>query len=263
MEAGKTGAESSKAAAKLLKNLSAVYKVSSGGFAMKRATRVLLPIAFAISLSITPLAQSFAQNGSNKEDSKQASADQVWNSLVDGNKRFVGGKPQSRDIVSRRRSLEKSQHPLAAVLSCSDSRVPPETVFDQGLGDLFVVRTAGNSADPLGIGSLEYAVEHLGTVVIVVLGHQSCGAVTAACSEEKMATTNLEAVVRPVAQSCSVAKQEHKSDAVDFAIKDHVHKTAQDLLTGSTILKHAHDEGKLSIIEAYYSLDSGAVTRLH
>ena len=238
--------------------------MSSGGLATKRVTRVLLlPIAFAIPFSIAALAQSVAHNGSNKEDSKQAAADDVWNSLVDGNRRFVDGKPQSRDIVSRRRSLEKNQHPLVAVLSCSDSRVPPEVIFDQGLGDLFVVRTAGNSADPLGIGSLEYAVEHLGTVVIVVLGHESCGAVTAACSEEKMPTTNLEAVVQPVAQSCSVAKQEHKSDIVDFAIKDHVHRTARALLAHSTILKHAHDEGKLSIIEAYYSLDSGAVTRLH
>src|SRR5262249_16019871 len=90
------------------------------------------------------------------------SPDQICDSLMSGNKRFIHGKPKTRDIVSRRRSLDKHQHPLVAVLSCSDSRVAPEIVFDQGLGDVFVVRAAGNSSDPIGIGSLEYAVEHLG-----------------------------------------------------------------------------------------------------
>jgi carbonic anhydrase len=128
---------------------------------------------------------------------------------------------------------------------------------------LFVVRTAGNSADPLGIGSLEYAVEHLGSVVIVVLGHQSCGAVTAACSGDKMPTSNLEAVVEPIAGSCRAGKERHASEGlVEFAIKDHVHETATALLSHSEVLKHAHDEGTLTIVEAYYSLDSGTVTRL-
>jgi carbonic anhydrase len=222
-------------------------------------------LMFAISLTIPatviPVSSQPVQHKAAKE--KAMSADTIWNSLMEGNKRFVEGKPTARDIVARRHSLEKDQHPLVAVVSCSDSRVPPEAVFDQDLGELFVVRTAGNSADPLGIGSLEYAVEHLGTTVIVVLGHQSCGAVTAACSSKKMPSSNLEAVVRPIAMSCAARKQQQTpEDQVDFAIKDHVHKTAGDLLMQSTILKHAHDEGKLSIIEAYYSLDSGVVTRL-
>ena len=182
---------------------------------------------------------------------------------MDGNKRFVDGKMAFHDVVSQRHNLAKSQHPLVAVLSCSDSRNPPEVIFDQGLGDLFVVRTAGNSADPIGIGSLEYAVEHLGSVMIVVLGHQSCGAVTAACSGDKMTTSNLEAVVEPIEGSCRVAKKRHTSEGVvEFAAKDHVHETATALLSRSEVLKHAHDEGRLTIIEAYYSLDSGTVTRL-
>jgi carbonic anhydrase len=206
---------------------------------------------------------ALSQSAADREDTKTPSAGQIWTSLTDGNKRFIDGKPRHHDLVSQRRTLEKNQHPLVAVLSCSDSRVPPEAVFDQGLGDLFVVRVAGNSSDPTGIGSLEYAVEHLGTVMIVVLGHQSCGAVKAACSGEKMPTSNLEAVVQPIAESCSVAKQEHTGESLlDFAIRDHVYRTAQDLLANSPVLKHAHEEGKLTIIEAYYSLDSGAVTRL-
>jgi carbonic anhydrase len=218
-------------------------------------------LIFAVAIHAMPQAAPQQQTG--KQAIVSSSADQIWNSLMNGNKRFVDGKPGSRDIISRRQSLEKSQHPLVAVLSCSDSRVPPEVIFDQGLGDLFVVRVAGNSSDPIGIGSLEYAVEHLGTVVIVVLGHQSCGAVTAACSGKTMPTPGLAAVVEPIAKSCRAAKEQHgANDLVDFAVKDHVHETANELLDQSEVLKRAHDEGKLTIIEAYYSLDSGRVSRL-
>jgi carbonic anhydrase len=192
------------------------------------------------------------------------SADQIWNSLMEGNQRFVAGKPLTRDIVSQRRSLEKTQSPPVSVLSCSDSRLPAEAIFDQGLGGLFVVRVAGNSADPMGIGSLEFAVRILGTRVIVVLGHQRCGGVTAACSGEKMPSSNLEALIKPIMESCRIAKEQHgPEDLIDFAIKTHVRKTVNDLLAQSEILNHAHEQGKLSIIGAYYSLDSGIVTRLH
>jgi carbonic anhydrase len=226
---------------------------------VKQAMRVLvLPV-----LAVLCASQLVAQLAEHQGNTPGPSADKVWSSLADGNKRFVEGRTSARDLVSQRHTLEKTQHPLAAVLSCSDSRVPPEVVFDQGLGEIFVVRVAGNSADPLAIGSLEYAVEHLGTIMIIVLGHQSCGAVTAACSEDKMPTPNLEAVVQPISQSCSVAKTGHTgASLVDFAIRDHVQKTVQDLLAHSSILRHAHDEGKLTIVEAYYSLDSGAVTKL-
>jgi carbonic anhydrase len=230
---------------------------------MWRSGALSLLTACAIGVTVTPaISQSASQHQSTKKTGAQ-SIEQIWKSLMDGNERFVDGKVASHDVVSQRRSLAKSQHPLVAVLSCSDSRVPPEVIFDQGLGDLFVVRTAGNSADPLGIGSLEYAVEHLRSVVIVVLGHQSCGAVTAACSGDKMTTSNLEAVVEPIAGSCRAGKERHPSEGVvEFAVKDHVHETANAILARSEILKHAHDEGTLTIVEAYYSLDSGTVTRL-
>ncbi|HEX5433246.1 MAG TPA: carbonic anhydrase [Candidatus Angelobacter sp.] len=191
------------------------------------------------------------------------SAEQIWNSLMEGNKRFVAGKPLARDIVAQRRSLEKTQNPPVSVLSCSDSRLPSEAIFDQSLGDMFVVRIAGNSADPMGIGSLEFAVRILGTKVIVVLGHQRCGGVTAACSGEKMPSPNLEALIQPIMESCRIAKEQHgPEDIIDFAIKTHVRKTVNDLLAQSEILKHAHEESKLSIIGAYYSLETGLVTRL-
>lgn len=192
----------------------------------------------------------------------QTPTDQVWNELASGNRRFMDGKSESRNLVARRKELAKSQNPRVAVLSCSDSRVPPELVFDEGLGELFVVRSAGENADTLAVGSLEYAVEHLGTVVIVVMGHQSCGAVKAACSGEKAGSPNLEAVVTPISASCTKADKS-KPDTLDLAIRDHVHNVSQELLIKSVILKKAVDEGKLTIIEAYYSLDTGEVTKLH
>jgi carbonic anhydrase len=188
-------------------------------------------------------------------------ADQIWKDLADGNSRFVSGETAGHNLVSQRKALTTTQHPQVAVLSCSDSRVSPEFVFDKGLGDLFVVRSAGESADPLSIGSLEYAVEHLGSSVIVVMGHQSCGAVTAACSGEKPESVNLEAVVAPIAPSCSKVDPK-KPQTFDLAIRDHVHATAQELLTRSPLLKKAVDSGKLAIIEAYYSLDTGKVSKL-
>jgi carbonic anhydrase len=191
----------------------------------------------------------------------QAPANQIWNELASGNRRFEDGKSEPRDLVARRKELAKTQNPRVAVLSCADSRVPPELVFDEGLGDVFVVRSAGESADPLAVGSLEYAVEHLGTVVIVVMGHQSCGAVKAACSGGKADSPNLEAVVTPIATSCTKVDKSNP-DTFDLAARDHVHSVAQELLAKSVILKKAAGEGKLTIVEAYYSLDTGEITRL-
>jgi carbonic anhydrase len=190
------------------------------------------------------------------------SADQIWNRLAAGNHRFVTGKEAAYDLPAERKSLTRTQHPQVAVLSCSDSRVPPELIFDEGLGDLFVVRSAGEDVDPILIGSLEYAVEHLGSTVIVVMGHQGCGAVTAACTGSKSESDNLEAVVSPIAPSC--AKMDRaKPETLDLAVRDHVHRVSVEILAKSELLRKAAEEHKIAIIEAYYSLDTGEVTRLH
>jgi carbonic anhydrase len=195
------------------------------------------------------------------QDSSPASSDQIWNDLAAGNRRYISGSTVARDLVTQRKALTKSQHPRVAVLSCSDSRVPPELVFDMGLGELFVVRSAGEDNDPLSLGSLEYAVEHLGSSVIVVMGHQSCGAVTAACSHEKPPSANLEAVETPILSSCAKVDPK-RPETLDLAVRDHVHRVAQEVLSKSAILKKASDEGKLTVIEAYYSVDTGEVSKL-
>jgi carbonic anhydrase len=195
------------------------------------------------------------------QNSSTVSADQTWGDLAAGNHRFVLGKTTAHDFPTQRKALTKAQHPRVAVLSCSDSRVPPELVFDTGLGELFVIRSAGEDDDPLASGSLEYAVEHLGSSMIVVMGHQSCGAVTAACSGAKAESVNLDAVVSPIASSCAKIDPK-RPESLDLAVRDHVHRVAQEVLATSEILKKAVDEGKLTIIEAYYSLDTGEVTKL-
>ena len=218
---------------------------------MLRTPRSFAHIALFILCGMSALAQH----------TPAVSADQIWNNLAAGNQRFVTGKTAPHDFPSQRKALTKAQHPQVAVLSCSDSRVPPELVFDTGLGELFVVRSAGEDDDSLSLGSLEYAVEHLGSTVIVVLGHQSCGAVTAACSGGKSESVNLDAVLTPIAASC-VKMDPKKPETLDIAVRDHVHSVAQDLLVKSELLRKAFDEGKLIIMEGYYSLDTGEVTKL-
>lgn len=190
--------------------------------------------------------------------------DKIWANLMAGNQRFVAGKTHAYAVVSLRRELASGQKPHVIVLSCSDSRVAPELVFDQSLGDLFVVRTAGNVADPVGLGSIEYAVDHIHSPVLVVLGHQKCGAVTAACSGEKMPSRNLDAIVDKINPAVTKAKTYAKSDdLIESAIKENVHQSAQDLLTNSAIVRDAVKAGKLTIIEAEYQLASGEVVRLN
>ncbi len=150
------------------------------------------------------------------------------------------------------------------ILSCSDSRVSPELTFDQSLGDLFVVRTAGNVADPVALGSIEYAVEHIHSPLLVVLGHQKCGAVIAACSGEKMPSSNLDAIMNKIGPAVAQAKTYAKADdLVEAAVKENVHQSAKNVLANSAIIRDAVKSGSLSVVEAEYALDTGEVVRLN
>ncbi len=191
------------------------------------------------------------------------SADKLWANLMAGNSRFVAGKPQSYALASLRQKLASGQSPHVIILSCSDSRVSPELTFDQSLGDLFVVRAAGNVADPVGLGSIEYAVEHFHSPLLVVLGHQKCGAVIAACSGEKMPSRNLEAIMDKIGPAVIQAKTYAKvDDLIESAIKENVRQSAKDVLANSEIIRNAVKSGKLSVIEAEYQFDTGEVVRL-
>jgi carbonic anhydrase len=192
------------------------------------------------------------------------SPDAIWASLMAGNARFVAGKTRPGSVVALRQKLASAQQPHTIVLACSDSRVAPELIFDQTLGDLFVIRAAGNVAGPVGLGSIEYAVDHFHSTLLVVLGHQKCGAVAAACSGDKMPSTNLEAIVDNIEPAVTKAKTYAKpDDLIESAVKENVHQSANDVLANSEILRDAVKAGKLTVIEAEYELDSGAVVRLN
>jgi len=226
-----------------------------------------LCLAVVLSLASSGLAQTAptapAQHSSHGPSHAEPSAAEVWDSLMAGNRRFIAGKPETRDLVSLRHKLVPGQAPKAIVLSCSDSRVGPELIFDQSLGGIFVVRTAGNVADPVALGSIEYALDHLHSPLLVVLGHQKCGAVNAACSGEKMPSPNLEAIVEKIDPAVTQAKSYAKADdLVESAIKENVHRSAMDLLANSEIIRNAVKSDKVTVIEAEYELESGQVVRL-
>lgn len=184
---------------------------------------------------------------------------EVKTRLKNGNERFVADKLDGKlQDSSRRTSLTGGQDPYAIILSCADSRVVPELAFDAGLGELFVVRVAGNIANSSSIASIEYAVAHIGTPVIVVLGHESCGAVTAAVSggDNGYNLNHLLAHVQPALTASA------DDASVNDVVRKNAELTAQELQNRSAIIRDAVANGKLEILPAYYHLGSGEVEYL-
>ena len=182
--------------------------------------------------------------------------------LKEGNSRYTSGNLQHPGQTTERRTeLAKTQHPFAAIVSCSDSRVPPEVVFDQGLGDLFVVRVAGNVINDEGLGSLEYTVDHLGTRLILVLGHQRCGAVDAA-RETIAAKGKAPGHIQSLVTAIKPAVEATSKEDLDATIKANVKHVVDTLRSSTPILKAAVDSGKIQVVGGYYSLDTGAVAFL-
>lgn len=196
------------------------------------------------------------------------SADQALQALLEGNQRFVDNKMTASGLstTAAREALAKGQKPSAIILSCSDSRVPPEIIFDKGLGEIFVVRVAGNVPDPVVLGSIEYAAEHLGASLIVVLGHERCGAVTAAVDAKGKPRGNIGAIIKAIAPAARRAKIEaaglEKADLIETAINGNVRLVAENISKQSPLLHHLTKEGKLKIVAAKYDLDDGKVTLL-
>ena len=204
-----------------------------------------------------------AHNAQPSEHTVLDTPEEIWSDLMSGNKRFVAGKPKSRPLIAAREELYKGQHPQVIVLGCADSRVSPELVFDKNLGELFVVRTAGNIADPIALGSIEYAAEHLHSKVLVVLGHEKCGAVAAAASGEKMPTANLDAIVSKIFPVVERFKGCAQGDQlIGLSVEGNVQQSARDIVENSPILQQELLERKLTVITAVYRLKTGEVYRL-
>jgi carbonic anhydrase len=182
--------------------------------------------------------------------------------LKDGNSRYTNGNLQHPGQTTERRAeLAKSQHPFAIIVSCSDSRVPPEIVFDQGIGDLFIRRVAGNVINDESLGSIEYAVDHLGVRLILVLGHQRCGAVQAAketIAAKGKAFGHIESLVTAI----KPAVEATVNGDLDATIKANVKHVVDALRASTPILKPKVDADELKVVGATYSLDTGFVSFL-
>lgn len=188
--------------------------------------------------------------------------DESFNKLMDGNKRFVSGKLAQKNVGdSRRKELLKGQKPFAIVVACSDSRVAPEIIFDEGLGELFVIRVAGNVLDPVSLGSIEYAAEHLHTPLLILLGHEKCGAVGATLETKEKPQGNIGAIVRKImpAVKKASAKGGSKDEILGNAIKENVLLSENYMFRKSAVLKHLVDSGKLKVVTGVYSLSTGEV----
>ena len=191
------------------------------------------------------------------------SAQDAIKKLTEGNERFIKLKEKHPDSNKKRRSeMLKGQHPFVVILSCSDSRVPPELIFDQGLGDIFEIRNAGNVLDEHVIGSIEYAVMHCGVKLIVIMGHQDCGAIAATLSgkSETKYIKSLEDSIQPAVEDCKKQGLDVNSDNV---VKAHVMQDIEELMSQDTELVKYMKENKVQVVPAYYHLDTGKVDFLN
>jgi carbonic anhydrase len=199
-----------------------------------------------------------------EEHSKEAvSSEQALSLLKTGNTRFTSGKVRSEGQAKKDiERLSSGQKPHTIVLSCSDSRVPPELVFDQKLGEIFVVRTAGETLEPTSLGSIEYAVEHLGAKLILVMGHTSCGAVTAAYQTlegKDLGSPNLNKLVQDIHPRISEFKGKAASAEFEKETWANAKGVAKDLMSRSKVISEAVQKGELKISTAVYYLKDGHV----
>ncbi|GAA5702261.1 carbonic anhydrase 2 [Streptomyces avermitilis] len=213
-------------------------------------------LAGCSSTSAAPAATSASPEG------RPASPAAAFARLMNGNKRWVSGDLQHPDRdPNRRQFVAEGQEPFGAILSCIDSRVPPELLFDTGLGDLYVMRTGGEAVGPVVTGSVEYGPMTSGTPLIVVLGHQRCGAVEAAYKsirDGKPLPGNLEAIVKALRPAYEQAVREGGADPVDGMARAQVTLTAADLRSNQDLAPLVR-KGVLAVVGAYYSLDTGEV----
>ncbi|MFP4381530.1 MAG: carbonic anhydrase [Candidatus Sumerlaeia bacterium] len=207
---------------------------------------------------------SAAGSSSSEMSPSEMSPSEALFRLKRGNERFWVNKVKSphQDAGRRFEVSVGGQHPFATVITCSDSRVPVEILFDQGIGDIFVIRVAGNVCGTDEIGSIEYGVDHLATPVLVVLGHSQCGAVTDVAKGEKV-EGNLPALTEKIIPAVNRARQMHpnlEGEAfITEAIRENVWKGIEDLLSHSDVTRKRVRGGKLKIIGAFYDIQSGQV----
>jgi len=222
--------------------------------------------AFLIT-SLATLTFGQSENGPTTADQQKAmTPDAILKDLMDGNKRYVENTLKKRDYKAAIKATSTGQYPKAVILSCLDSRVPVEQVFDQGIGDIFVGRVAGNVENKDQLGSMEFATKLAGSKLVMVLGHESCGAVKGACDHAKLGNlTALLKKIKPAVDSVEGHEGERTSKNKAFVhevVVANVHRTVSDIRKKSPVLKKMEDDGEIKIVGALYSLKDGSVTLL-
>jgi carbonic anhydrase len=199
------------------------------------------------------------------ETKSDVSPEAALTMLKEGNSRFVSGHASQPNLSAKRRkqTAEKGQKPFAVVLACSDSRVPVEEIFNRGVGDIFTIRDAGNIATKTDIGSIEYAVDHLGTPLVVVMGHSQCGAVTATV-EGGEAPPNIKAIMEFISPALAKVKAANPGKTgealVVEVINANVWQGMRDILKNSPIMREKVKDGKVKLVGALYDIKSGKVS---
>lgn len=224
-----------------------------------KPTNTLLAAAIGL-LSLA----NFSHAQVTAERQASLSPDDVLKSLVAGNERFVSGNPSAPNVTARRVASASGQHPKAVILSCLDSRVPVEQVFDMGIGDLFVGRVAGNIEDADQLGSMEFATKLAGAKLVMVLGHSRCGAVVGAINKARLGhLTSLLAKIRPAVTAVKGFEPEQSNagnpEFVEAVIEENVRQTVANIRKKSPILAELEKSGAIKIVGATYDLKSGKV----
>lgn len=224
---------------------------------MRRTLIVIL--AFAICV---PLAAQQTAPAAGPAD-PPIDANMLWKALLTGNQKFDSGDIEYKDLDVEQKKLESGQMPPITILSCSDSRVPPELIFNQSLGALFVIRTAGSVADDFGLASIEYAIKFGWTSLIVVLGHENCGAVHSSLDTGDPVTPSLLKLAQRIRSSFYGLPYTPNDEAVvQKAVEANTRASAAWLTAHSSVVRQAVIDGKVKIVPAYYSLETGLVREI-
>ncbi|RAP34574.1 carbonic anhydrase [Candidatus Marinamargulisbacteria bacterium SCGC AG-439-L15] len=198
-----------------------------------------------------------------KATQDEMSMTQALELLKEGNHRFVNNQKIDRDLALQVNETSAGQYPFAAVLGCIDSRVPVEMVFDQGIGDIFVARVAGNVVNEDILGSLEYACKVAGSKVIVVLGHSKCGAVTSACQSVELGNiTALLEKIKPSVNAVLTAEKEADEATIELVTKENIKHSIKEIKKKSLLLNEMVTQGVIQVVGAYYDVATGKVTFL-
>ena len=233
------------------------------GFTRRGALKTAAGLAALASIGTTGMGASNAtEEGAGKPKPNVIGADAALRLLMQGNARYVANKPTHRNFSAGRVGRTRAQFPIAAILSCADSRVAPEFAFDQGPGDLFVVRLAGNFANDDGLASLEFAVKFLGVPLILVLGHSNCGAVAAAINvveDNAQLPGHLPGLVQSIKPAVEAAKAKSPKDLLAASITENVALNVNRLQTSQPLLASFAQSGQVKIVGGVYDLATGKV----